>query len=184
MLVTCVGVWCVCVELVVQIKARERGEAAFDSCHFIFVVICLLFEEFFCFLLFFWFFIFVIKKEKKEILRCVPSLASAGFVVCCLLSVSLGAFKTTSSPLLNSTKRTIFLICITTSTKINRLPPPTSSFYCLLSFDAVGKPRVVPCRAIFSFSTSIHRPNEKHSSLLVSRRLVPPTYVAGVQQSE
>jgi hypothetical protein len=45
----------VCVELVIQNKARKRGEAAFDSCHFIFVVICLLFEEFFCFLLFFGF---------------------------------------------------------------------------------------------------------------------------------
>lgn len=147
MLVTCVGVWCVCVELVVQIKARERGEAAFDSCHFIFVVICLLFEEFFCFLLFFWFFIFVIKKEKKEILRCVPSLASAGFVVCCLLSVSLGAFKTTSSPLLNSTKRTIFLICITTSTKINRLPPPTSSFLLPAVFRC---DRETTCRSLSS----------------------------------
>lgn len=140
----------------------------------------------------FWFFIFVTKKEKKEILRCVPSLVSVCFVACCLVSASLGTFNTTSSPLLNSTKRTIFLICITTSTKINRLPPTTSSsssssrFYCLSSSDAVGKPRVV-CRSLWNsilFLCSIHRPNEKPSSLLVSRRLVPPPNVAGACRSE
>lgn len=140
----------------------------------------------------FWFFIFVtIKRKKRRFFVVSPlSLVSVCFVACCLVSASLGTFNTTSSPLLNSTKRTIFLICITTSTKINRLPPPTSSsssrFYCLSSSDAVGKPRVV-CRSLWNsilFLCSIHRPNEKPSSLLVSRRLVPPPNVAGACPSE
>lgn len=97
---------------------------------FIFVVICLLFGEFFCFLLFFGFLFLWFKKGKKGVSSLRPvACVCVCFVVCWFLPLfEHSKRQTLLDSLLRSTKRTIFLICITTSTKIT-IPSTASSFF-------------------------------------------------------